>query len=314
MTALPEYTEQELSHQTPAELIDLLIENEDRAPRNLIDACVKRGEEMVHYLQGLHDSGDLWQKEGLDGKWWLRLHTVMILGIIPGEQAGWLLPKMMHRMAIEEDDNLQEWLAGLWTQLFINKPPGVLNALRELGMDASLNCYSRYYAVETTTDLSAQMDDKVLNEALAWVAGIVANEEEDWELRLFCSSKLLDYPREEYRALLENMASRQSGWVLHFDEDDINKAYAEPNKRSLYLATHDAWSFYNPQAIAERQQRWAKEDEQARLHPLAGTLSEEDLQFYEAPYIRPEPKTGRNNPCPCGSGSGKKFKKCCQGK
>jgi uncharacterized protein len=26
-------------------------------------------------------------------------------------------------------------------------------------------------------------------------------------------------------------------------------------------------------------------------------------------YIRPEPKVGRNDPCPCGSG--KKFKKCC---
>ena len=28
-----------------------------------------------------------------------------------------------------------------------------------------------------------------------------------------------------------------------------------------------------------------------------------------APAVRPEPKTGRNDPCPCGSG--KKFKKCC---
>ncbi len=37
--------------------------------------------------------------------------------------------------------------------------------------------------------------------------------------------------------------------------------------------------------------------------------------FYDAqlmpvkPFIREEPKTGRNDPCPCGSG--KKFKKCC---
>jgi SEC-C motif-containing protein len=27
------------------------------------------------------------------------------------------------------------------------------------------------------------------------------------------------------------------------------------------------------------------------------------------PYRRPEPKVGRNDPCPCGSG--KKYKKCC---
>lgn len=29
----------------------------------------------------------------------------------------------------------------------------------------------------------------------------------------------------------------------------------------------------------------------------------------ETPIVREEPKTGRNDPCPCGSG--KKFKKCC---
>lgn len=32
----------------------------------------------------------------------------------------------------------------------------------------------------------------------------------------------------------------------------------------------------------------------------------------EGQLIRNEPKTGRNDPCPCGSG--KKFKKCCAGK
>jgi SEC-C motif-containing protein len=31
-----------------------------------------------------------------------------------------------------------------------------------------------------------------------------------------------------------------------------------------------------------------------------------------APYRRSEPKVGRNDPCPCGSG--KKYKKCCYGK
>jgi SEC-C motif-containing protein len=29
-------------------------------------------------------------------------------------------------------------------------------------------------------------------------------------------------------------------------------------------------------------------------------------------YRRPEPKIGRNDPCPCGSG--KKYKHCCLGK
>jgi hypothetical protein len=34
--------------------------------------------------------------------------------------------------------------------------------------------------------------------------------------------------------------------------------------------------------------------------------------FRQAPYLKPEKKVGRNDPCPCGSG--KKFKKCCLNK
>jgi hypothetical protein len=36
-------------------------------------------------------------------------------------------------------------------------------------------------------------------------------------------------------------------------------------------------------------------------------LDEED--YYPETYVRAEPKIGRNEPCPCGSG--KKYKKCC---
>jgi hypothetical protein len=32
-------------------------------------------------------------------------------------------------------------------------------------------------------------------------------------------------------------------------------------------------------------------------------------ELFEEPYVRPMPKIGRNDPCPCGSG--KKYKKCC---
>ena len=39
---------------------------------------------------------------------------------------------------------------------------------------------------------------------------------------------------------------------------------------------------------------------------------EEEEEYYNPePYRRPDPKVGRNDPCPCGSG--KKYKKCCGG-
>jgi uncharacterized protein len=40
------------------------------------------------------------------------------------------------------------------------------------------------------------------------------------------------------------------------------------------------------------------------------TLEDEEIDdYYPETYVRPEPKVGRNQPCPCGSG--KKYKKCC---
>ena len=45
--------------------------------------------------------------------------------------------------------------------------------------------------------------------------------------------------------------------------------------------------------------------------PVTSIGREHELGEIETgvPYVREEPKIGRNDPCPCGSG--KKYKKCC---
>jgi uncharacterized protein len=48
------------------------------------------------------------------------------------------------------------------------------------------------------------------------------------------------------------------------------------------------------------------------LEMRAQELEDEDFSFFDEPqepFFRTMPKTGRNDPCPCGSG--KKYKKCC---
>lgn len=313
MTDLPEYSAEELAHLTPEEQIGILIKNEDRVPRNVISECARRGEAMVEYLQSLHDNGTLWQKGGSNGEWWLRLHAVNILGLIPGERAGLLLVEFMRRMSTEKDENLQGWIAGDWHVLFKNKSQIAYSAVLDLAMDRGLDWYIRANAVDAVIDLAAQQGEKALDEAQAWAARIINNEEEDWNLRLLACGGLLDYPRPEYRLLLESMVPKQSGWNIHFDMDDVNRAYAEPNLRQERSLAKDPWQFYTPQAIADRQQRWKEEDEKERLRELAaGMDDEDDLYFPEEPYVRPEPKAGRNDRCPCGSG--KKYKKCCLGK
>ena len=58
------------------------------------------------------------------------------------------------------------------------------------------------------------------------------------------------------------------------------------------------------------------DDEHRRHHELASFARHEGAWYFTEgepvrpqPFVRDEPKVGRNDPCPCGSG--RKFKKCC---
>jgi len=312
VTDLPEYSAEELAELRPAELIDIIIEHEDRVPRNVIDECASRGEAMVEYLQLIHDDGYLWQLDGSEGEWWLRLHAAMILGLIPGEHAGLLLVEFMRQMSMDDDSNLQDWLVGRWSTLFQNKPPTVLLALRELSLDQTLDWYIRANAFDPIIDVAADHGDAALDEALAWLAAVVADERENRDVRFAGGNILLDFPRDQYRLLLENIAS-QNDIEAWFSPSEVEQSYKQgtgaPKKQRPKI---QPWLFYEPDAIVERQQRWKEEDERDRLRETMGLLDDDGAYFFDEPYIRQEPKTGRNDPCPCGSG--KKYKKCCLGK
>jgi SEC-C motif-containing protein len=58
------------------------------------------------------------------------------------------------------------------------------------------------------------------------------------------------------------------------------------------------------------------DDEERRHHERASFARHDDAWYFvevepvrQQPFVREEPKVGRNDPCPCGSG--RKYKKCC---
>ena len=107
------YTAEELAALEIERLLDLLIRNEDRAPRALIDECARRGEAMVERFATLVGPEEFWNANAASGEWWLRLHVAMILGLIPGERAGSLLVALMRGIEQARDENLQDWLCRL---------------------------------------------------------------------------------------------------------------------------------------------------------------------------------------------------------
>jgi hypothetical protein len=302
---LPSYTEEFLAGLGPAALVELMRDDHDRVPRSVIDACARHGEDMTAAFQEMAER--CWPESEASGDWWLRLHAAMVLGLIPSERAGLLLVRFMRRMGEADDADLQDWLSGYWPALFANKPDSDLAALRELCRDNKLDWYIRVNAVEPVVAAAERRGREALDEALAWVASIAADEEEDLEVRLSCGNTLLDFPRERHRALIDELEKREVGFGKHFSVEDIERAYAAGEDAPDWRGRENPWAFYTTEAIAERQQRWALEVNSEK----DDEFEEGDLPFDELPltYIRQMPKVGRNDLCPCGSG--RKYKKCC---
>ena len=311
LQTLPHHENEALAAMSAPDLIRLLTRDEDRVPRNVIDECARRDGTFVELLRDVLAQGRGWEIEREDGEWWLLLHAVMILGLMPSDSAGLLLTQYMRRIDEEGNDELQDWLSGKWPALFRNKPASTLPAMRTLCEDQELDWYIRSDAVEAVIAFAHAEGGQSLDTALDWAAGIAANESEDWDMRMITGNTLLDFAPARHRALLENLAGQQSGLSAVFSEDCVTKAYASDGREIPWERFTDPWAFYTPEAIAARQQRWLKEDE------------EDEYQNTPAPYVpgpwaeapevvtfmREGPKIGRNDPCPCGSG--KKFKKCC---
>ncbi|MFW5454198.1 YecA family protein [Thioalkalivibrio sulfidiphilus] len=302
---LPTYEDETLAALDPPRLVALLVCDQDRVPLNLIDACVAHGDGILEAL--LEAMGEPYPiEEGEDGLWWLSYHAAMIAGRLPSREAGTFLIDLMHRLEATGDENMMEWLTGYWPTLFANKPEDLAEPLRVLAEHCGYDLYTRTNAADTVLSLHAREDGARLEEAIDWLAGIVAEEEQDWGTRLCLCSTLLDFPRERHRPLIESLERRQEGFGKHFDQRDIERAYGAGADAPDWERFRDPWAFYRPAAISKRQLRWAEEDRRRRRRrELLGPSVWTDVE----PYIRSEPKTGRNDPCPCGSG--RKYKKCC---
>lgn len=301
-------TNLEFAASTPEELLHRLACEGDRAPLALAEACVAHGEAMVEALRGMLD-GDRASSGDEPGQWWLSLHAAFILGRIPSRSAGLLLVRLMRLMDERGDEDLQDWVAGDWPALFANKPESVLQAVRDLVTDTSLDWYIRCQGVDVLLDAGLRVGGQALEDIIDWAASLARDESDEWLLRISAASALLDFPRPRHRALLEAMAREDQrreaengyGFVGMYVEEDVDSAFALNKDEPNWRRRGDPWKFYSPDAIAARQQRWREEDARA----------ESDAARWDAPttYVRTTPRVGRNEPCPCGSG--KKYKRCC---
>jgi len=290
-------------------LVKLLFTEEDRLPRMAVDEFLDRGERLVSPLTELIEDPQNWTAS--PPAWWAPIHATFILGVIGGIS---VIPGLLKAMELAETNEC-DWVSHVIPAIFGSLGPTSRPGLTDIVTNRSHSPFLRGYAVEAlaATTLSEPEADE---EVFSLLGAIFADASEEKILRGIIGNVLLDFQRSEYiehlLAFTRQDTRTEEGDVgenLPFSEDDIEEAFTQ-HKPTLRLYQQDWLTFYDPDAISQRQARWAQEEEE---------VADEEALWEGIPHPTPSdpvnavshvaPKIGRNDPCPCGSG--KKYKKCC---
>ena len=306
---LPDYSEDTLASMDEQALLALVTSNNDRLPLQVVHECASREEAMVPLLSQQLENDSNWGNEVSDGDWWGLLHAVFILGLIPGEASASALLEGFRRITFDSNNNLSDWLSGYWPALCRNKTAYTTDTMRQIAEDNQLDWYPRSHAVQCVVADAGDRGPAQLEDAIDWLASLCVDESQNPEFRVMAGHTLLDYPRERHRHVMEQLVELQDPDSLlgnSYNRDDIGRSFSRGGKPE-WIRFDNPWRFYDPDEIQRRQQCWLKEDREQEQEPFG-------LDDWEPviTYVREQPKIGRNEPCPCGSG--KKYKKCCMNK
>jgi len=205
--------------------------------------------------------------------------------------------------------------------------PGDLAAIEAIALDASANPFARGSALGAAALLTAR-GRLPREEMLALFTRIAASpldpaNENDVLVASELVSAIMDFRARELRGTVTQLFERDlvdPGYAG--DEEEVLAELEpgvtfDPNSPRFPPPITDAWEevsgwcFFDP--LHPGQQPWtppAPAAEESDPPPvLASTPHAFDKPWEPPQPYHAAPKTGRNDPCPCGSG--KKFKKCC---
>ncbi|MBI5149980.1 MAG: DUF1186 domain-containing protein [Candidatus Omnitrophica bacterium] len=288
------------------ELTELLLTEEDRLPRAAVDEFIRRGDKMIPFLEEIVSDQFHWTRDV--PKWWAVVHAAFILGAIGTKTT--IIPLLRALRWADAFDC--DWVTEALPAIFGRIGSAAILPLKTMAVDRTNGCYTRSIAMEGL-GLIAWRNPGTKEEISAFIYSIFSDKNNDLDVRQSAGSTLLDLGCPQYREPLlafgrqEKELKRQNKFYLaHFFDDDVEKAFKAGGK-NMKDFDRDWLSFYDEDEIRKRQKRWEEEKESEPEEEDPGRL----ITSGERPYVR-QTFTGRNDPCPCGSG--KKYKKCCLGK
>ncbi|MFN0112562.1 MAG: SEC-C metal-binding domain-containing protein [Blastocatellia bacterium] len=318
------------SEKTTAELIQLLLQEEDRVTLEHIQELATRPDSIEPLREKLQDDFYWLGDEGVE--WWLPYHALTIFSATKNPE---LLPDMVAGLLKAYEVEF-DWIYEI--------SPAMLSHFGEPAVEFFINFISQHrdshhdnydftYARSQAFVALARtgLNFPALRAKIAEFGCSLLTDpnESDSEFLGFILFDVLTLDREKGAAAAK----------IGFERNAIATSISGDYERSLELFdsragelgseyTRDLFEFYLPQEISKRQERWQEEKDEEALEETRRTVQRQLAQFSRQSDSRIEPKSfdsslysrapegnliraekiGRNDPCPCGSG--KKYKKC----
>ncbi len=300
------FSEEELKEISEEDLFAFVVTYDDELSLEVVRECARREKAMVPLLREHLEDAANWADNVDESDWWALLHAVHILGLIPGEAAAKALLDAFPRINFDEHNNLSDWLSACWPALCQNKRDYTTAPLKSIAENCKIRWYARWQAIDCVLADAGERGTAELEQAIDWLAALCGDHSEDDEFRVMAGHTLLDYPRERWRAVMQELVALQkpqSPFTNAYTRADIQHAL-DVGDNPEWHRFNNPWKFYDPDEIRRRQERWLKEDGDVEFD----TYRHEPREPQHT-YVREQAKIGRNDPCPCGSG--RKYKKCC---
>jgi SEC-C motif len=303
---------------TTAELIDLLCKEEDRVTEQHIKELISRGEEAAAPLRGILKNEDYWY-EGRNGDHWMPVHAIVILGALRDEKAFPDLIEMVPHAYFSNHEGVMQVLPAAlaeYGEKAVEPYMRFITEYRGAYWDNPDFSTSRRDFSEALTRI-AHRDELVRGRVTDFICNTFADPEEDDSLFLSLSAAhpvALD--KERGLGALRMAISRGAiNEAVTGKFKDLVRSLENPYSNLYREIEYDLFEFYYPASVNERRrEKWEREKEEENLY--WGVEEKRVPSGYEVTaegvihnLKKVGQKTGRNDPCPCGSG--KKYKKCC---
>lgn len=287
-----------------------LEQNRGYFPRDAIEEAIRRKEEMLpHLLRALEDvcAGHVDPSE--DEAYFLHIYAMYLLAQFREKRAYPLVTQLctFPREKLEAllGDVITEGLPHIIASVF----NGDTQPIKAVIENASADEYVRSSALRS---LSILVYEGILErtEVIAYFAELFRGKLEEEYSYIWDSlaSEAVDLHATTLADDIHEAYERDLVWPGYMQPEEVDRVFAMSEEsvieksRKLHgglindtISTLQAWVCFEPQHSSG--------------HKQTETFNEFPMKKQSSTVVRAEPKIGRNEPCPCGSG--KKYKRCC---